>query len=179
MVCSVECALNLQKGKMSRTATWKHSEWLNALQSDINRLVRLIDTGQPCMSQGTFMEDGMVDAGHYMSRGSTSSLRFHLLNIWAQSKYANQHLGGDYANFRKGLVTLYGEDRVEAIEELKSVFTSVKWSIPELKDAREVTRHAIKDLSKLKATLSHEDRWSLRVELNDIIGLYDHELLLP
>ena len=164
--------MKVKSGKMDVTATWKHSEWLSKLQNDINRLVRIIDFGHPCISQKTPWEDNMMDAGHFYARGGSPTLRFHLLNIWGQSKYANMHLGGDYGNFRKNLVHLYGEDNISIIDDLKSTHVSCKWLIPELRDAREITRTAIKDLSKYGATFSVADRWSLRVELNDIIGLY-------
>lgn len=173
MVCSVDCAMNLQKGKMDVTATWKHKDWLQKLQADINHLVRVIDNEHDCISQKTAWEDNMMDAGHFYSRGGSPVIRFHLLNIWAQSKYANNHLGGDYGNFRMNLVDLYGEDKVAIIDELKVSEVSRKWVIPELKDARDITRTAVRDLKKYKAKFSIEDRWNLRVELNEIIGLYE------
>ena len=116
MVCSVECAINLQSGIMSKKATWTHSRWLEELQKDVNKAVRLIDHGHPCISNGSAFKEGIMDAGHYYARSTHPVLRFHLLNIWGQSKYDNRFMEGNRQGFSKGLSLVGGSELLEEIE---------------------------------------------------------------
>ena len=76
MVCSVACAINLQNGVMSKKSTWTHSRWLEELQRDVNKAVRLIDHGHPCISNGSAFKEGIMDAGHYYARDYVGSTQF-------------------------------------------------------------------------------------------------------
>ncbi|MFY1028368.1 recombination protein NinG, partial [Actinobacillus seminis] len=55
--------------------------------------------------------------GHYRSRGSAPHLRFYTLNIAGQCKRCNRYLGGNYQQFRLGLIDRLGVEKVEAIEK--------------------------------------------------------------
>ena len=46
-----------------------------------NRFIRLRDCGQACISCGKPPNDGRFDAGHYITAGSCSALRFDEQNV--------------------------------------------------------------------------------------------------
>ena len=95
MVCSVECAINLQNGIMSKKATWTHSRWLEELQKDVNKAVRLIDQGHPCISNGSAFKEGIMDAGHYYARSTHPVLRFHLIEYLGAVQVRQSFYGGE------------------------------------------------------------------------------------
>ena len=177
MVCSVECAINLQSGVMSKKSTWTHSRWLEELQRDVNKAVRLIDHGHPCISNGSAFKEGIMDAGHYYARSTHPVLRFHLLNIWGQSKYDNRFMEGNRQGFSKGLSLVGGDTLLEEIETLPQVFKTGKWSIPELATARDVVRVFVLDFEKKGYYLENEDRVKLKRELTELTGLYEVDLM--
>lgn len=89
-------------------------------QSAVNRYIRLRDDGKECISCGTPLVSeklgGGFDAGHYRSRGSSPQLRFYTLNIHGQCKRCNRYLGGNYHQFRLGLIERLGVKKVEQID---------------------------------------------------------------
>jgi hypothetical protein len=173
MVCSVRCAMNLDEGIMSSKATWTHKKWLAKLQDDINKAVRLIDKGHQCISNGSFYKEGGMDAGHYYARSTHPTLRYHLLNIWGQSKYDNQYMEGNRQGFYKGLYLVGGDSLLDEIESLPGLFKTAKWSIPELSCARDVVRSFILDYQKKNYYLADQDRIELKRELTKLTGLYN------
>ena len=84
-VCSPKCAIALSKEqarkkqeKQDRLETKKRmtalkqkiksrSEWLDDLQSLVNKFIRLRDKNEPCISCGRYHQ-GQYHAGHYRSR---------------------------------------------------------------------------------------------------------------
>lgn len=89
-VCSPRCAIILSKeqtrkkkekqDKQERLETKKRmtalkqkiksrSEWLDDLQSWVNKFIRLRDKNEPCISCGRYHQ-GQYHAGHYRSRGA-------------------------------------------------------------------------------------------------------------
>ena len=96
-----------------------------AAQKAFNTYIRQRDYGKPCICcdkpipWGTESTTGGVcDAGHYMSRGAHTQHKFNEDNVHAQRKHCNspKGLGGNYANYRIGLIKRIGLDRVEALE---------------------------------------------------------------
>lgn len=126
--CSPKCALELvsiakdkkhNKEKLAfRLDDKKISQWIAEAQVSVNTYVRLRDAGKPCICCGRVYPDdsGEWDAGHYRSRGASPNLRFNLHNIHRQAKHCNRYLGGNYSEYRIGLVERIGIDKVEAIE---------------------------------------------------------------
>lgn len=140
-VCGVNCAIKLsqqqsrkareQIERKERIKTRKrmtalkeknktHNELIKEAQSAVNRYIRLRDRNQCCISCGMPLVSeqlgGGFDAGHYRSRGSAPHLRFYTLNIFGQCKKCNRYLGGNYHQFRLGLIDRLGIEKVEQIE---------------------------------------------------------------
>ena len=76
---------------------------------------------------------GSMDAGHYMSRGSSCQLRFDEANVHGQRKNCNRPGGTTYAAFRAGVVARIGEERTAAVEAANY---SHKWTHDELIEIR-------------------------------------------
>ncbi|HHE3608638.1 TPA: recombination protein NinG [Pasteurella multocida] len=140
-VCSVDCAIKLSKEesrkkrekiqRSERLATKKrmtalkeknktHNELIKEAQEAVNKYIRARDVNQCCISCGTPLIaeqlGGGFDAGHYRSRGSAPHLRFYTLNIHGQCKKCNRYHGGNYHQFRIGLIERLGIEKVEQIE---------------------------------------------------------------
>lgn len=91
------------------------SYWRNLAQRDVNAYVRERDKDKPCISCGRF-HNGQWHAGHYLSRGAHPELALEPRNIHKQCAPCNNHLSGNQANFRKGLIERIGVAEVEWLE---------------------------------------------------------------
>lgn len=78
-----------------------------------NKFIRLRDKDLPCISCGSW---STPQAGHYMSAGHHSALRFNEDNTSRQCIKCNNFLSGNLINYRKGLVKKIGLERVEFLE---------------------------------------------------------------
>ena len=146
-----------------------HSEHLNELQKRINKIVRLIDFEQPCISCGRF---GKPQAGHYHSTSKSSSIRFHLDNIHIQDFYCNVELSSNVIGYNEGLVKIYGENYKSTVENLPAIFKLNKMSIPEVKDKITITNQIIKELESERKKYNVAERVELRNKYNILIGIY-------
>lgn len=109
-------------------------------QKAFNAFVRIRDFDKPCVSCGRLpgqKRGGTVDCGHYRSRGAAGHLRFNLMNAHSQCVYCNRHLGGNYSEYRIGLIGRIGLDRVERLEQDNR---TVKWSKDYVRRVREIFR---------------------------------------
>lgn len=113
-------------------------------QTAFNAFIRARDAGQPCICCGKPFEPqrpgGSMDAGHYMSRGSSCQLRFDEANVHGQRKNCNRPGGTTRASFRAGMIARVGLAEVERLERDDGVH---KWTHDELR--------AIRDQYKAKA----------------------------
>ncbi len=82
------------------------NELKKELQTEINRIVRLIDFDKNCISCNHGM-DGFTrqaHAGHYHSVGSSPSIRFNIHNIHKQCSICNNFKSGALREYRQGLI---------------------------------------------------------------------------
>jgi hypothetical protein len=126
--CSPECGYELHKQKKEKQhkkelrefrANDKSLAKLRAeAQTVFNAYIRLRDSGKPCPCCGRIYPDdsGEWDCGHYRSRGSARGLAFNTFNCHRQAKHCNRYLGGNYSEYRKGLIERIGLERVERLE---------------------------------------------------------------
>lgn len=141
--CSPECGFSLSRHRQAQQRKRKalrerreiavrreklktRSDYIREAQQAVNAYVRARDHGKPCISCGggndtTALTGSSWDAGHYRSRGAAPHLRFHLLNIWRQCTRCNRELSGNVVEFRKGLVEILGESRVQELEHDNSI----------------------------------------------------------
>lgn len=148
------------------------SDYSKELQKEINTIVRLIDKGFVCISTGKPLND-KFDAGHFYSVGSNPTLRFNLLNIYAQSVYANQYLSGDQINFINGIKENYGSGLKSIVLRLKSDYKIIKLSKEDLKEKIIISRSIVKHLKIENKTYNSFERIELRKKFNKMIGIYE------
>ena len=125
-------------------------DWTKEAQIAVNSYVRERDKSKPCISCGCLLTGsdagGAFDAGHYRSRGSASHLKFDAeRNIHGQCKRCNRYLGGNYSDYRTGLIDRIGLDDLEKLEADQ---TPRKYSIEELKAIKAKYTAMTKELSK-------------------------------
>ena len=143
-VCSPRCAISwgvklkekkrkkaeqqerkLQKEKRAQARQAKENnrtrgDLLKKAQDAVNAYIRVRDHSKPCISCGKenppMVFGGVWDAGHYRSVGSAEHTRFVLTNIHKQCKFCNNSRGlsGNPVEYRKAMVSRYGEDYVLA-----------------------------------------------------------------
>jgi len=163
--CSFECASsmasavqikqNKKKAKAFNRETRRLKEsikpktkWLNELQTQVNKYVRLRDINDGCIScDKTSDWAGQWHCGHYFSRGHSSSLRFNLWNMHKQCSVCNNHLSGNVGEYTPKLISKIGIERFNYLEAHKSDIKS--YDIEWIKRAIKVARRAVKRLEKL------------------------------
>jgi len=130
--CSIEYAKQLtakREAKKKREARKALREYkkndkptlLQLAQKLVNQYIRLRDKGQPCISCGhDFTKGRQEHAGHYIARSKSSLLRFDERNINTQCNICNDHLSGNVAEYRVGLIKKIGIEEVEYLEANKT-----------------------------------------------------------
>lgn len=84
-------------------------------QKTFNAWVLVRDDGKPCSSCGRSTGCKM-NAGHFLSVGSTPELRFHPLNVHVQCEHCNSFKSGNIGEYRPMLIDKIGLDKVEWLE---------------------------------------------------------------
>ncbi|MFY8248206.1 MAG: recombination protein NinG [Gloeomargaritales cyanobacterium] len=183
-LCSPRCAIEYNKKAVERKEKdeWKVkkkemveklktlSDYKAGLEKEINAIVRLIDKGHECISGG--FDNYVVHAGHLYSVGAFPSIRFNLLNIYAQSEHDNYHLHGNCAIYKERIVEIFGKAASDEIENLKVKYPKLQASVPQIKEATEIARRIKESLIKMDTYYEIEERISLRIIYNKMIGLY-------
>jgi hypothetical protein len=118
-------------------------------QTAFNAFIRTRDAKQPCICCGKPFEPqrpgGSMDAGHYMSRGSSCQLRFDEANVHGQRKNCNRPGGTTRASFRAGMIARVGLAEVERLERDDGVR---KWTHDELRAIRDQYKAKVKQLKR-------------------------------
>jgi hypothetical protein len=149
----------------------KRPYYVKQLQDEINRLVRLIDTGHPCISSGNIT--GQFHAGHYYSVGGNDTIRFHLMNIYAQTSEQNRFKSGNPIGYREGLCNTFGAEHLDYVDSLKG-HPTVNLSIIELKEKITVTRQLIREFDLFLCPLDNSMRLEYRRKFNERLGIYKY-----
>jgi len=124
-VCGIKCAIedakaikkkDVRKADRKRKEEIKSkSELMKEAQFEFNRYIRLRDKDKPCISCQRFHK-GQMHAGHYISTGAATELRFNEDNCHAQCAPCNNHLSGNPIKYRINLIEKIGIERVERLE---------------------------------------------------------------
>lgn len=93
-----------------------------------NAWIRNRDKDKGCISCGA----SVTEAGHYLSAGHYSALRFNEMNTNGQCTRCNCFLSGNLIKYRQGLVKRYGELKVLQLENSVAVRSVKKYSRFEL-----------------------------------------------
>lgn len=151
--CSPRCALKsvkvakkaeVESTRAKRLEIKPRSKWLAEAQASFNFFVRQRDAHLPCISCGK-ATGSHWDAGHYLTRGARPELRFIEANCHKQCIKCNQHLHGNVAMYRVGLVARIGLDAVEALE---GPHPPTHYSADDLRIIKHVYRVKARELTK-------------------------------
>lgn len=164
--CSPKCALKLvedQKAKANSKAAKEYrkenmtkGELTKLAQVELNKYIRLRDHDKPCIScgctdTGKDGRGGRWDAGHYRSIGSAPELRFDEDNCHKQCKKCNQFLSGNVVNYRIGLLSRIGPERLARLE---GPHEPTKYSPQDLREIASKYRSLAKEV---QSTLNQRD----------------------
>jgi len=124
-VCKPECAIILNTKEKEQTRRTEHlkakvkartrAEWLKLAQAAFNAFIRKRDESEPCISCGRH-HNGQYHAGHYFTVGARPELRFNEDNNNKQCAPCNNHLSGNIALYRQGLLKKIGQERLDILE---------------------------------------------------------------
>lgn len=145
------------------------------IQDGINKIVRMIDFGQPCLATriGSCMNDGKRwDAGHVASRGSNTTIAFNLHNIHRQKASSNKWQSHDHKMWL-GLKNFFSQEYHDFVESL-SLTPIKKFTAPELLVFKLKVDIIVLELSKQEYKIrSPQELIQMRNEINERIGIYD------
>lgn len=168
--CSDDCAVQIAIAKVEKQeaakarkdraetrakleAHRKRPYFVAKAQAAFNAFIRERDKDQPCICCGSFaasgessLHGGGWDAGHYISRGHASHLRFDERNVHKQRKGCNKPGGTTRAKYRIGLVARIGEDAVLALEALEYAESGRGETIEQLKEIAVHYRAKLREL---------------------------------
>lgn len=123
-------------------------------QEQFNRFIKFRDrlAGHGCICCGAPLDwdsgkpGGSVDAGHFMSRGSSIELAFDERNVNAQRKSCNRAGGTTRAKFVAGMVARYGQ---AVVDELEGPHELPQLRHDDLRAIRDTYRRKANELEKL------------------------------
>ena len=164
--CSYECAIEYSKQltvkreeakkKNARKVLREYKKTdkptlLQLAQKLVNQFIRMRDERELCISCGhNFANGRQAHAGHYIARSKSSLLRFDERNINTQCNICNDHLSGNVAEYRVGLINKIGLKEVEYLEANKTTLKT--WTVEELQEVITTYRQKIKNMRKQNDT---------------------------
>lgn len=163
-VCGPVCALEIARAKREHAETKKRQEerkkdrerreelmplsyFHKQTQKAVNAYIRARDADEPCISCGVAWA-AQWDAGHFISRGADSALRYDFANIHKQCSVCNQHRAGNLLLYRRNLIPKIGEPEVLRLEGPQPVH---KWTRDELNEIKRLANQLAKQLEKAEA----------------------------
>jgi hypothetical protein len=141
------------------------------LQKEINKIVKLIDKGQPCLARD--YHPGQIHAGHVFSVGSNNTIRFNLHNIHRQSAQSN-HFQNEDGLLRDGLRKEYGKNYFEFVNGLQRT-PELKYTHEEYKELIVQARKLVTEYQARNRTYSKAERIEHRNRVNALLGIYAPE----
>jgi len=154
--CGVECAIAYGTKEVKKKVTKDkrvalkqfndsaRSILLRTAQKVFNTYIRMRD-GKKCISCKYEGEGRQIHAGHYMSQGGNSALRFDENNCSSQCVQCNTYKSGNLANYRINLIEKIGLDEVICLETTKN---TKLWTVEELQEIIKTYRAKIKELKQ-------------------------------
>jgi len=147
-------------------------DYKGKLQSEVQKIARLIDLGQPCLATNRMVES--YDGGHVHSKGSHTEMKFNIHNIHAQSSKSN-HGQKDDILMSEGLKRVYGQEYQEFVQRLKNK-PITKLFNSEYHQAHKVAVKWSKKLEKAGDRYDTQQRVKLRNQINIELEIYQVEL---
>lgn len=126
--CSPECGVTLAGRLVAKKAAREASEhrkkladskplshWIKLTEAVVHAYIHARDRGLACISCGT-RRTVQWEAGHWLTKAARPEIRFDPRNINLQCHRCNEHLSGNQAAYRIGLVAKIGEEAVQQLE---------------------------------------------------------------
>ena len=147
------------------------SDLRHKLQTEINKLIRAIDYGQPCISCGVLKQH--MEACHYYhkSKNSASECTFHLWNLHSGCKFCNRFQNGNLIKYGINIEKIYGEEIYNLLHDLPTMYRGLNWSKDELKEFIRVAKLINKSMPK-QEVYTTEKRIELRAKFNNQLNIY-------
>ncbi len=143
-----------------------------ALQDEVNKLSRIIDAyfGFGCIDCNLPLdkEKHQIDACHFISRGSNSTLKYNLHNLHSGHNHCNVYNPSHEGNYEQGLFRRYGNDYLTMVEGLPLKYKEVHLSNFEIVEKLKIVRVLIRTFGTYKFNNAIE----VRNLFNTIIGIY-------
>lgn len=127
------------------------SELIKLAQIVFNRFIRLRDQKYNCISCGGKLirnekYSSQYDASHYYNANNHYFLRFNEDNVHASCTYCNRNLHGNLIEYRKGLISRIGEERLKYLDDNSKKIR--KFSKAEIILITTIYKEKIKNLQK-------------------------------
>ncbi len=147
------------------------SDYKEDLQKEINKMIRLIDYSQVCISCGNVPKK--INACHFHSVGSNPALRFNLLNIYLGCEHCNSYKGGNVHGYDNGLIENFGREFWEILKfEMPQKYSILQLKKDEIIEATKIAKEINKNICNDTNVLSNEQRLEVRQLFNEKIGIY-------
>lgn len=145
------------------------------LQSEINRLSRLIDAkfGYSCIDCGKPFGK-QVDASHFHNVGSHQNVRFNLHNVHSARSDCNQYHGGRKVGYLKGLIERYGQTYADYVETDLRHVNCMKLSEADKVEKIALVRRIIREFPEMMISQNQSGK-DIRDLLNNEIGIYNEK----
>lgn len=128
--------------KRRKEAIKSRKQWEDECQAIINKIARLRDKDDGCIScDKPSTWGGQWHGSHFRSRGAASAIRFNLWNIHKSCSICNNHLSGNLEGYLPRIIQKIGIEKVEWLQGQNQV---VKYDIDYLKRLKEVMGKKLK-----------------------------------
>lgn len=142
------------------------------LQDEINKLSRLIDAKlgfNDCIDCQKPFNNHQIDACHFFSKGSNSTLALNLHNLHSGHNHCNFYNPQHESNYKKGLVLRYGKEYLEMLYEIPVEYDHIKLTNLERVEKLKIVRKIIRTFDTYVLT----DGKQARTLFNKVIGIYN------
>lgn len=161
-----------KRNKISLYPEIYHSELKSELQKSINMIARLIDEGDRCIDCERTKANPCWDGGHFRSRKDEPKLRWHLDNIFKQTRYCNHKSEGNKIAYLNGIKKMYGKKYADRVENLRLEIDVLKMPHAELPEKLKIARAIVRELKKADLMYPAKTRIKMRERLNERLGIY-------
>lgn len=155
-VCSASCAFKFnskkeidKRIKEAKESIAESPKGINELEKIAKRVFqmwcRMRDSKLGCISCG-ILDCKQFDGGHYFKAEIYSKLIFEEINVNKQCSYCNgPFMNGNLIPYRKGMVSKYGEDIVNELENSADKMRVYQYTRHELKEIISIYKLKIKN----------------------------------
>ncbi len=182
VACSYSCAIELAKpiakkvierkwNERKRVYKESKTDYFKLLQTEINKIARLIDYNQLCISCQKVPKK--INGCHFLSVGGHKSLRYNLFNIYAGCEKCNSELGGNIHGFDSGLILVFGKEFWEYLKfQFLQDFHLLQIRETEVKEKLKIARQIVKELESDLIKRNSDERLEMRKICNERLGIY-------